>query len=181
MKDLAKELIGFKTLFLDSAANISDAEIGVFMLCILIFMFFAFIGVLFWAKKPIFFVTSLICLSILFATPFSVAYVIRNFIHPILVTNAEFHPLTFTSGFSYNATITNKSKKLSIQSCTITAYAKRNETNELNKIKNLFLPLNPVTKTIKINIPPLKSAQISGIIDGYKEADKDFVTILDCH
>ena len=127
-----------KAMLLASLDNITFAEIGVFMLFFLVFVFCFFLSLIFWGFRRILFVFFLIETGILLSIPYGISAVSQKIIYPIEVRYDKFRPFVYTTGFNYDIEITNKAK-LPLKKCFLTIIPKREGTNILPKPKNLAL------------------------------------------
>ena len=127
-----------KAMLLASLDNITFAEIGVFMLFFLVFVFCFFLSLIFWGFRRILFVFFLIETGILLSIPYGISAVSQKIIYPIEVRYDKFRPFVYTTGFNYDIEITSKAK-LPLKKCFLTIIPKREGANILPKPKNLAL------------------------------------------
>ena len=125
-----------KAMLFATAEHITFAEIGVFMLFFLVFVFCFFLSLIFWHFKRVLFVFFLIETGILLCIPYSISKVSEHIIYPIEVHYERFRPFVYTTGFNYDIEITSKAK-LPIKECLLTIVPKREGTNILPKPKNI--------------------------------------------
>lgn len=113
--------------------------------------------------------------------PFGVAFIMRNFLYPIKVSYTHFAPFVYTSGFSFDLTIRNLSKKLTIKECMLTITPLRDNPKQslLITLQDKFLPLSAYTQVLNRQIKPKESAHWSGIVDRY--VGKNYSAMIDCH
>lgn len=125
-----------KAILLATAEHITFAEIGVFMLFFLVFVFCFFLSLIFWHFKRILFIFFLIETGILLCIPYSISKISEKIIYPIEVHYETFRPFVYTTGFNYDIEITNKAK-LPLKECLLTIVPKRAGTNILPKPKKI--------------------------------------------
>lgn len=127
-----------KAMLLASLDNITFAEIGVFMLFFLVFVFCFFLSLIFWRFRRILFLFFLVETGILLSIPYGISAVSKKIIYPIEVRYEKFRPFVYTTGFNYDIEITSKAK-LPLKKCFLTIIPKREGANILPKPKNLAL------------------------------------------
>lgn len=127
-----------KAMLLASLDNITFAEIGIFMLFFLVFVFCFFLSLIFWGFRRILFVFFLIETGILLSIPYGISAISQKIIYPIEVRYDKFRPFVYTTGFNYDIEITSKAK-LPLKKCFLTIIPKREGANILPKPKNLAL------------------------------------------
>ena len=146
-----------KAMLLASLDNITFAEIGVFMLFFLVFVFCFFLSLIFWGFRRILFVFFLIETGILLSIPYGISAVSQKIIYPIEVRYDKFRPFVYTTGFNYDIEITSKAK-LPLKKCFLTIIPKREGANILPKPKNLAL-----LDSTQVNSSQMDSAQADSI------------------
>lgn len=146
-----------KAMLLASLDNITFAEIGVFMLFFLVFVFCFFLSLIFWGFRRILFVFFLIETGILLSIPYGISAVSQKIIYPIEVRYDKFRPFVYTTGFNYDIEITSKAK-LPLKKCFLTIIPKREGANILPKPKNLAL-----LDSTQINSSQIDSAQADSL------------------
>lgn len=148
-----------KAMLLASLDNITFAEIGVFMLFFLVFVFCFFLSLIFWGFRRILFVFFLIETGILLSIPYGISAVSQKIIYPIEVRYDKFRPFVYTTGFNYDIEITSKAK-LPLKKCFLTIIPKREGANILPKPKNLAL-----LDSTQVNSSQMDSAQADSQTD----------------
>lgn len=143
-----------KAMLLASLDNITFAEIGVFMLFFLVFVFCFFLSLIFWGFRRILFVFFLIETGILLSIPYGISAVSQKIIYPIEVRYDKFRPFVYTTGFNYDIEITSKAK-LPLKKCFLTIIPKREGANILPKPKNLAL-----LDSTQVNSSQMESTQM---------------------
>lgn len=146
-----------KAMLLASLDNITFAEIGVFMLFFLVFVFCFFLSLIFWGFRRILFVFFLIETGILLSIPYGISAVSQKIIYPIEVRYDKFRPFVYTTGFNYDIEITSKAK-LPLKKCFLTIIPKREGANILPKPKNLAL-----LDSTQVNSSQIDSTQADSI------------------
>lgn len=146
-----------KAMLLASLDNITFAEIGVFMLFFLVFVFCFFLSLIFWGFRRILFLFFLVETGILLSIPYGISAVSQKIIYPIEVRYDKFRPFVYTTGFNYDIEITNKAK-LPLKKCFLTIIPKREGTNILPKPKNLAL-----LDSTQVNSSQIDSAQADSL------------------
>lgn len=146
-----------KAMLLASLDNITFAEIGVFMLFFLVFVFCFFLSLIFWGFRRILFVFFLIETGILLSIPYGISAVSQKIIYPIEVRYDKFRPFVYTTGFNYDIEITSKAK-LPLKKCFLTIIPKREGANILPKPKNLAL-----LDSTQVNSSQMDSTQADSI------------------
>lgn len=148
-----------KAMLLASLDNITFAEIGVFMLFFLVFVFCFFLSLIFWGFRRILFVFFLIETGILLSIPYGISAVSQKIIYPIEVRYDKFRPFVYTTGFNYDIEITSKAK-LPLKKCFLTIIPKRKGANILPKPKNLALLDSAQVNSSQIDSTQADSSQI---------------------
>ncbi len=160
--------------------HVGIVEAGVFMLFFLMFVLLFFIFLIFWRYKfvlVLFFITQTCFLAFI---PYGMIYVIHKIV-PIQVTYTKFDPFVYTTGFSFDITIQNKSK-IRLKECMLSIIPlRKNQDKFITRLKDIFLPLAAYTKAVQVEILPNQYYQWQGIIDGYNHPESEFKAILDCH
>ena len=156
-----------KAMLLASLDNITFAEIGVFMLFFLVFVFCFFLSLIFWGFRRILFVFFLIETGILLSIPYGISAVSQKIIYPIEVRYDKFRPFVYTTGFNYDIEITSKSK-LPLKKCFLTIIPKREGKNILPKPKNLAL-----LDSAQVDFAQTDSSQIESNQTDFAQADSN--------
>ena len=154
-----------KAMLLASLDNITFAEIGVFMLFFLVFVFCFFLSLIFWGFRRILFVFFLIETGILLSIPYGISAVSQKIIYPIEVRYDKFRPFVYTTGFNYDIEITSKAK-LPLKKCFLTIIPKREGANILPKPKNLAL-----LDSTQVNSSQIESTQVDSTQADSLQAD----------
>lgn len=147
-----------KAMLLASLDNITFAEIGVFMLFFLVFVFCFFLSLIFWGFRRILFLFFLIETGILLSIPYGISAVSQKIIYPIEVRYDKFRPFVYTTGFNYDIEITSKAK-LPLKKCFLSIIPKREGANILPKPKNLALLDFTQTDSSQMNSNDKKPSQ----------------------
>lgn len=147
-----------KAMLLASLDNITFAEIGVFMLFFLVFVFCFFLSLIFWGFRRILFLFFLIETGILLSIPYGISAVSQKIIYPIEVRYDKFRPFVYTTGFNYDIEITSKAK-LPLKKCFLSIIPKREGANILPKPKNLALLDSTQTESNQIDSAQVDSLQ----------------------
>ena len=153
-----------KAMLLASLDNITFAEIGVFMLFFLVFVFCFFLSLIFWGFRRILFLFFLIETGILLSIPYGISAVSQKIIYPIEVRYDKFRPFVYTTGFNYDIEITSKAK-LPLKKCFLSIIPKREGANILPKPKNLTLLDSTQTKSNQIDSAQVDSIQADSQTD----------------
>lgn len=156
-----------KAMLLASLDNITFAEIGVFMLFFLVFVFCFFLSLIFWGFRRILFVFFLIETGILLSIPYGISAVSQKIIYPIEVRYDKFRPFVYTTGFNYDIEITSKAK-LPLKKCFLTIIPKREGANILPKPKNLAL-----LDSTQVNSSQIESTQMDSTQADSLQADSN--------
>lgn len=151
-----------KAMLLASLDNITFAEIGVFMLFFLVFVFCFFLSLIFWGFRRILFVFFLIETGILLSIPYGISAVSQKIIYPIEVRYDKFRPFVYTTGFNYDIEITSKAK-LPLKKCFLTIIPKREGANILPKPKNLALLDSTQVNSSQIESTQMDSTQADSL------------------
>lgn len=179
--DFAQNFLGLKALIASASMHIKTPEIAVFGLFFLVFVLVFFFSLIFWRYRLIFALCFCLETCILVLAPFGVAFIMRNFLYPIKVSYTHFAPFVYTSGFNFDLTIRNLSKKLTIKECMLTITPLRDNPKQslLITLQDKFLPLSAYTQVLNRQIKPKESAHWSGIVDRY--VGKNYSAMIDCH
>ncbi|RDU53782.1 hypothetical protein CQA40_04300 [Helicobacter sp. MIT 01-3238] len=156
-----------KAMLLASLDNITFAEIGVFMLFFLVFVFCFFLSLIFWGFRRILFVFFLIETGILLSIPYGISAVSQKIIYPIEVRYDKFRPFVYTTGFNYDIEITSKAK-LPLKKCFLTIIPKREGANILPKPKNIAL-----LDSTQVNSSQIESTQMDSTQADSLQADSN--------
>ena len=165
-----------KAMLLASLDNITFAEIGVFMLFFLVFVFCFFLSLIFWGFRRILFLFFLIETGILLSIPYGISAVSQKIIYPIEVRYDKFRPFVYTTGFNYDIEITSKAK-LPLKKCFLTIIPKREGANILPKPKNIAL-LDSIqvdssqTESSQMDSAQVDSAQTDSQTDQMNSSDE---------
>lgn len=161
-----------KAMLLASLDNITFAEIGVFMLFFLVFVFCFFLSLIFWGFRRILFLFFLIETGILLSIPYGISAVSQKIIYPIEVRYDKFRPFVYTTGFNYDIEITSKAK-LPLKKCFLSIIPKREGANILPKPKNLALLDSTQTESSQIDFAQADSLQADSQADSSQMDSND--------
>lgn len=161
-----------KAMLLASLDNITFAEIGVFMLFFLVFVFCFFLSLIFWGFRRILFLFFLIETGILLSIPYGISAVSQKIIYPIEVRYDKFRPFVYTTGFNYDIEITSKAK-LPLKKCFLSIIPKREGANILPKPKNLALIDSTQAESSQIDFAQVDSLQADSQADSSQMDSND--------